>query len=207
MPGFFSSKDITQKTDHLIDPQRIGQFLLDKRHTYSREELAIRGFIISSILLGFYLGWEKKHSFSSALLHGLVGFIASHTVAITPLIYARWQIRETNKRLENAILTFLNQSSIKESTKQLIKETVTAIQALSLTTETRGNARETLGKRKRLLTEIHDHLTSNESTIIESYWHGTKDTMLQQIDEQSHRPNTQTTTVVTPSPSPSNLNI
>src|SRR5580698_3965207 len=93
-------KKLTNLGDNVIDWTRTGELLLSEKHTYSKEEIMIRGSIVLTTaafaILGCYLNKNKpnKAKVSASLAYGFCAFVLTHGVAIIPIIRKRYMLRE-----------------------------------------------------------------------------------------------------------------
>lgn len=167
MFGFFA-KALTEKSNHYIDWSRIGELIQSGNHRYSKDELLARGSIIICTAVSTYLGSSLNNSEKTkcsnvqmAIAFGLLGFILSHAIVIYPLYRKRVELSHECKLLASEIHNKLEQNVVhmSEACKTKIKEKIHEILTLSLSTDNHGNASQTWGRRKRLLSEINEKLT------------------------------------------------
>lgn len=167
MFGFFTKK-LTEYSNHYIDWSRAAELIQAGNHRYSKDELIARGSIIAltaiSVYLGASLNNSEKTNFSDvqmAIIFGVIGAVLSHDViAVNPLRRKRLEVSKDCKFLSNEIIQKLEKNEVNMSSacKVSIEEKLHRIQSLSLSDEKHGNATQTWGRRKRLLSELNEKL-------------------------------------------------
>lgn len=156
------AKKLTEASNHYVDWSRVGE-LLHSNHRYSSEELLTRFCIIAATALSAYAGAklndEDKTNLSDvtmATIGALAGFVISHGVVILPLIAKRKAMEHECAKLVMAITDDGIAKQLDESSAAKLKQIIDAILKLSLSTDRRGNASATWGKRKRLLENLSE---------------------------------------------------
>lgn len=168
MFGFFTKK-LTEYSNHYIDWSRAAELIQAGNHRYSIDELKARGSILALTAVSAYLGAEvndpEKTNCSAttmAIILGVFGAVLSHhIIAVRPLYRKRFEISKDCKRLSDEIICKLENNAVKMSSacKASIEKELHRIENLSLSNEKHGNASQTWGRRKRLLSELNEKLT------------------------------------------------
>src|SRR5436190_7207880 len=91
-----------------IDWSRVGMFVRSGTHRYSAEQILTRSLMIGFGALSGYLGYQyndekRTHCSSStfSIVTGVIGFLASHTYTMYPIVKKRWDMNaECDKRIQ-----------------------------------------------------------------------------------------------------------
>lgn len=168
MFGLFTKK-LTEYSNHYIDWSRAAELIQAGNHRYSKEEIVARGGIIALTAVSAYLGAEVNNpektncsATTMAIILGVFGaFVSHHIIAVRPLYRKRLEISKDCKRLSNEIIQKLENNEVKMNSacKASIQEELHRIESLSLSNTKHGNASQTWGRRKRLLSELNEKLT------------------------------------------------
>jgi hypothetical protein len=180
MFGLFTKK-LTEYSNHYIDWSRAAELIQAGNHRYSKDELLARGSIVAITAVSAYLGAEannpEKTNCSATTMAIILGVLAAvishHFIAVLPLYRKRLEmsrecqqiIDEINQKLEK------NEVNMSEACKVHIRREIDTIMHLSLSDEKHGNASQTWGRRKRLLSELNEKLTLEK--LNEEDWVGT----------------------------------
>jgi hypothetical protein len=162
----YLANNLTLFSNHYLDWSRVGELLVTGSQRYTSQKLLSRGsifiFLGMSSCLGAYLNNSEKSGYSDmsvVLATAFLGFSFSHTIAITPLIYKRYQVNQECNQLIDEIKKLLVEKD--ELFTDSILQSISDIQTLSLSDDIHSRASQTWGSRKRLLIELKDEVMSN----------------------------------------------
>jgi hypothetical protein len=170
MWGFFSQR-LTEFSNHYVDWSRIGELLKSGTHRYSKEELIVRGEIIAftaaSAFLGDHLNNPEKTGCTDltiSIAAGVIGFVVSHTVAISYLMSKRHEMSKECARLVTEIKVKMQemQPPLSQLDYRSLNELIIDIQEVSLSDKSHSRASQTWGYRKNLLAEVSNSFHQNE---------------------------------------------
>lgn len=189
MPGFFSSNSankLTALSNHFLDWSRVGSLIASGTHRYSWHELVQRGFIITSMGVGAYSGYQYSDEESLGLTSGLysmagcfVAFAVSHCIVLAPLVYKRKLMQQQCQESEKTVLSLLNTLNEVALDKDLDKEQVASLMkqvtsvvgdtlSLNLSDDAQARASQTWGMRARLMGYIVTKLAADVEYLKDS---------------------------------------
>ncbi len=177
MFGLFEKK-LTENSNHFLDWSRIGELFGSGTHRYSLKELTARAFVIGCTATFSYLSAslndEKKTGCSyltMLIAGGVVGFVFSHLIVISPLILKRYNMSQECSQMVDEIRSLFNNAVLKnsENRKQLINDVIEHILKISLSDEKHARASETWGNRIKLLSRVKLSLVATDEDIIK-FW-------------------------------------
>lgn len=145
---------LTEQSNYLIDWNRPGS-LFFSNHKYSSREMLERGFVITSTAVMGFLTWNQSTA-GGALPFALgasLGFLISHTITMSPLIYKRLQAQWACNELKTEINALL------EKKPDFISSLVHPVIDKVIKFPKSKSASETWGCRARLLANLKDILT------------------------------------------------
>ena len=157
---------LTAASMDLIDFRRPGA-LFFSNHKYSQRELLERIFVITSAATLGFLNWmQSQEGWAIPIASGAaLGFLISHTITMSPLIYKRlvfmWNCYNIQKEIKSNIA----------KDKMPFIELVNSVVEQILEHKGSKSASATWGKRERLMTNLltwlkdntHDSLVMNEA--------------------------------------------
>ena len=152
---------MTAACNYYLDWSNVAVLFKSGTHRYSREQLLVRGGMISFAtltgFLGYYFNDSKKTNCSSltlAIATSFAGFLLSHTVALYPLVTKRRGMADDCQATINAIRTSLKTLSPEKA--QHFENEISIIMTSTQSDEKHSNATQTWGSRKRLLLALKD---------------------------------------------------
>lgn len=201
------AKKITEASGHYIDWTRVGELLASGNHHYTWEQLMTRAGIIMATLAGGYVFHHQQplHTFgfsaSANMATGaLTGFFVSHLLVIAPLVHKRIILSRECQSLQKIILQELEKMGDSNLSKEQSKQLIDVISAhidyvmhYSLSTETRGNASQTWGYRKRLMVVMKEQVQENKKVLkgtvaefegIVAFWSFSSEEVIKKLSEQ-----------------------
>lgn len=151
---------LNKYTNHLVDWNRVGN-LLFTTHRYTPQELLERGFIISSTAALGLLKWNQSSDVGAfAFCYGAtLGFLISHLVVISPLIYKRLEAKRGCDILIDRINLIL--ISKDEALRLLVTGVVDDIMQQSHS----KSPSAVWGRRKRILATLFDWITDQNMSL------------------------------------------
>lgn len=151
---------LNKYTNHLIDWNRVGN-LLFTTHRYTPQELLERGFIISSTAALGLLKWNQSSDGDAlAFCYGAtLGFLMSHMLVISPLIYKRLEAKRGCDILIDKINLIL--ISRDEELRLLVTLVVDGIMQQSHS----KSPSAVWGRRKRILATLCDWITDQSISL------------------------------------------
>ena len=148
------------KSNYLIDWNRPGSLFFGN-HRYSSQELLERGFVIAMTATGGFLKWNNSNNggFTPLACGAALGFLISHSITMSPLIYKRLEAQWACDTLQDKIN--LKLIAKKEDVRLLVSNTVATV--LQQTHSTSPSA--VWGRRKRLLTNLLEWLNDSQISL------------------------------------------
>jgi hypothetical protein len=151
---------LNEKSDYLINWNRPGSLFFGS-HRYSYQELLERGFVIASTAALGFLAWNQSSdggmmpfAYGAAL-----GFLMSHTITMSPLIYKRLEAKWACDALQDKIDLKL----IAKNTD--FRALVDKVVAEVLNENSSKSPSAVWGRRKRLLTTLLDWLDEPQLSL------------------------------------------
>ena len=148
---------LTVQSNYLINWNRAGS-LFFSNHRYSLQEKMERGFVITSTAVMGFLSWNasEQGGFLPFAFGASLGFLISHTITMSPLIYkrlmAQWSCNDLIKQINQKI-------AHQEPPFITLVQSISA-DILKSTNSTGPSA--TWGRRKRLLETLLEWLNTEE---------------------------------------------
>lgn len=158
----------TAATNNTIDFSRSADLIRSGQHSYTTEQMLVRGAMILTTatagFLGAFLNDESKTNYSSitmSLVCGTIGLVLSHGFVIAPLVKKRMQMQRDCDAFVKEIKTLSAEKSEYRNIEGIIK----AILDLSMAKNNKSNASLTLGRHKSLLQRLKDKIKNNDDTL------------------------------------------
>jgi hypothetical protein len=156
---------LTAQSNYLIDWNRAGSLFFSNHH-YSLQEKLERGFVITSTAVMGFLTWNatEQGGFLPFAFGASLGFLISHTITMSPLIYkrlvAQWSCTD--------LIDQINQKITHQEPDFITLVQSVCDDVLKSTNNTSPSA--TWGRRKRLLETLLEWLNTEEKmdTITET---------------------------------------
>ncbi|KTD54775.1 hypothetical protein [Legionella quateirensis] len=148
---------LTARSNYLIDWNRPGSLFFG-RHRYSLQEKIERGFVITSTAVMGFLTWNasEQGGFLPFAFGASLGFLISHTITMSPLIYKRIKAQWSC----NDLITQINQKITQQE-----PDFITLVQSVCddvLKSTNSAGPSATWGRRKRLLETLLEWLNTEE---------------------------------------------
>jgi len=158
---------LTAFTNYSVDWSGIGRLFKSGTHHYTWEEKAIRvGMVAFSAMTGFLGAYfnnaekTKCTSLTIGILSAALGFYIAHRVVLDAKIAKRKRLYNDSETISARIRDTLNtrESPLSQFQLNFINDLICHIKNISLSDEHSSRATETLGRRKRLLTNLESNL-------------------------------------------------
>ncbi|MBL7525107.1 hypothetical protein [Legionella bononiensis] len=148
---------LTAQSNYLIDWNRAGS-LFFSNHRYSLQEKIERGFVITSAAVMGFLTWNasEQGGFLPFAFGASLGFLISHTITMSPLIYKRLMAQWSC----NDLIDQINQKVTSQESNFISLVQSVCDDVLKSTNNTTPSA--TWGRRKRLLENLLEWLNTEE---------------------------------------------
>ena len=161
---------MTDYSNYYLDWSRVGELLQSGRHRYTREQLITRAAIMLPTIAASYYGWTTGDSPMTSGLYsmawGFSSFVITHTIAIAPLIYKRWQMSEECHKQQEVILDLLPQildllqEPVAGELCEKIADKINQVMTSSKSTDKHSKASQTWGSRKRQMIMLANNLSN-----------------------------------------------
>jgi len=191
---FFSNK-MTELSDHYLDWSRVAILARSGNHVYSRDELMMRGRIagatLASAFLGAYLN-DSEYTYcgnlTMAIMTGAVGLAAAHLYE-SPSFHKRlWLSRECDSLktdIAKQVGSLCSESGCFENLQEKVEQVVSAIMQISLSEGANGNATQTWGRRRFLLTKARENLDKTADEVRAFWLEGDVEEVLDKLDDRA----------------------
>lgn len=140
---------LTKASDNLVDWRRVGNLFFGKTHRYSAKELSERGFVVAMTGIAGYWTWSQYQDPGFAAIAATIGFLVSHTIIVSPLIYKRLQAKWACDAL---IINIRNHVNDKPEFQTQVNSVIDKVMQHAES----KSASAVWGKRKRLLTHLSE---------------------------------------------------
>jgi hypothetical protein len=154
---------LTKKSDYLINWQRAGSLFFSGTHRYTPKEVLERSFVITSMAVGGFLKWNTSNNGGATpfMFGAALGFLVSHSITMSPLIYKRLEAKWACGSLKDTI--HLRLIAKPEECRLLVTSIIEKILK-----ETHSKSPSAVwGRRKRLLTNLLEWLNNSQLSLKE----------------------------------------